>query len=62
MKKSSSPTMIAGSANAEMSNATICAVMVVPMFVPKMIPIDCARFRSPALIKPITMTVVALDD
>ncbi len=44
------------------SNAMICAVMVVPMFAPKMMPIDCTRFRSPALTKPITMTVVALED
>ena len=44
------------------SNAMICAVMVVPMFAPKMMPIDCTSVRSPAFTKPITMTVLALED
>ena len=62
MKLSSRPTMIAGIARTPTSNETICAVIVVPILDPMMIPIDWARFRSPALMKPITMTVVALED
>ena len=56
------PMATAGSASPERLNEMICAVTVVPIFAPKMIPIDCRRVRSPALMKPITMTVVALDD
>ena len=54
--------MIAGIASAPTSKETICAVTVVPMLVPKMIPIACERFSSPALMKPITITVLALED
>ena len=56
------PIVIAGSASPERLNEMICAVTVVPMFAPKMMPIACDRFSSPALMKPMTMTVVALDD
>ena len=56
------PIVIAGSARPERLNEMICAVTVVPMFAPKMMPIACVRFSSPALMNPITMTVVALDD
>ena len=45
-----------------MLKATSCAVMVVPMFAPNMIPIDWTRFNSPAFTKPITITVLALED
>ena len=62
MKSISSPMMIAGMVMLVTSNAMICAVMVVPMFAPKMMPIDCTSVRSPAFTKPITMTVLALDD
>ena len=56
------PLMMAGIVMQAMSNAMICAVIVVPMFAPKMIPIDWVRFRSPAFTNPITITVLALDD
>ena len=54
--------MIAGIASTLTSNETSCAVMVVPIFVPMMMPTACARFSSPALMKPITITVLALED
>ena len=38
----------------------ICAVIVVPMLAPRMMEIACGRFISPALTKPIAITVVAL--
>lgn len=43
-------------------NATSHPVTVVPMFAPKMIPIDCCRVKSPALTKLTSITVVALED
>ena len=39
-KPSSTPSATAGSTAPEMSNEMICAVTVVPMFAPKMIPSD----------------------
>ena len=39
----------------------ICAVIVVPMFAPRMMEIACGRFISPALTKPIAITVVAVS-
>ena len=62
MNSITSPRMMAGIVMQAMSNAMICAVIVVPMFAPKMIPIDWVRFRSPAFTNPITITVLALDD
>ena len=41
---------------------TIQAVIVVPILAPKITPTDCARVKSPALIKDTTITVVAPDD
>ena len=38
----------------------ICAVIVVPIFAPKIIEIACGSVIRPALTKPIAMTVVAL--
>ena len=38
----------------------ICAVIVVPIFAPKIIEIACGRLISPALTNPIAITVVAL--
>ena len=40
-------------------NAISCAVIVVPMLAPKITEIACGRLISPALTKPITITVVA---
>ena len=54
--------MIAGIIIQPISNATSCAVIVVPMFAPKINPTACARVNNPALIKPITITVLALED
>ena len=61
------PTAITGSAKSEISilnpnKLTIHAVIVVPMLAPKMTPNDWYRFSSPALAKPTTITVVALED
>ena len=42
--------------------ATICAVMVVPIFAPKITPIACDRLISPAVTKPTTITVVTEED
>ena len=56
-----------GIAKAEMSNLnpkreTIQAVMVVPIFAPKITPTDCFKVKSPAFTKDTTITVVALED
>lgn len=56
------PIVIAGSASPERLKEMICAVTVVPMFAPKMMPIDWTSDSNPALMKPITITVVALED
>jgi len=42
--------------------ATICAVIVVPMLAPMMIPTDCESDINPAVIKPTTSTVVTEED
>ena len=41
-------------------NATNCAVIVVPILAPIIIPAACAKFINPALTNPTTITVVAL--
>ena len=56
-----------GSANVEIlklnpNKETIHAVIVVPIFAPKITPTDCVSVKRPALIKEITMTVVAPED
>ena len=61
------PIPIRGIAKAEILNEkprreTIQAVTVVPMFAPKIIPIDCVKERICAFTKLTTITVVALDD
>ena len=61
------PTVINGTENTEISALNpkmemIQAVIVVPMLAPMMTPIACASVRSPALTKPTTITVVALED
>ena len=43
-----------------MLNAMICAVIVVPIFAPKIMEIACGNVIKPALTNPITITVVAL--
>ena len=44
------------------SSAISTLVMVVPMFAPKMTPVAWARSMIPALMKPMTITVVAEED
>ena len=44
------------------NSETIHAVIVVPIFAPKMTPTDCVRVSSPALMNETTITVVAPDD
>ena len=56
------PSVIAGSASPERLKEMICAVTVVPTLAPKMMPMAWVRVRSPALMNPITITVVALED
>ncbi len=56
------PMATAGSARPLRLNEISWAVMVVPMFAPKMMPIACTRFSRPALMKPRTMMVVAALD
>ena len=61
------PRAISGTANMDTSalkpkRAMIQAVKVVPMLAPIMTLMACLRVRRPALTKPTTMTVVALDD
>ena len=48
--------------NLKPSIATSQPVMVVPMFAPIIIPIDCTRESKPAFAKLTTITVVAEDD
>ena len=60
--QSSMPRKRAGITSHWMLKATSCAVMVVPMLAPKMMPMDCTRVRSPAFTKPMTITVLALED
>ena len=49
-------------AASETCRAISCAVMVVPMFAPKITPAAWCRSMSPARTKPTTMTVVAEED
>ena len=56
------PMAMAGSARPLRLNEISWAVMVVPMFAPKMMPMACTRFSNPALMKPSTMMVVAALD
>ena len=56
-----------GTARAEIlksnpNRATIQAVIVVPMFAPKMTATDCSRVSRLAFTKETTITVVAPDD
>ena len=44
------------------ASRSICAVIVVPMFAPIIIPTAPRSFKMPAFTRPITMTVVAVDD
>ena len=43
------------------SRLRICAVMVVPMLAPMMMPTACLRVIMPALTKPTTITVVPVE-
>jgi len=56
------PTAIMSKAYFVTLNATICAVMVVPILAPIITPIACSRFIRPAVTKPTTITVVTDDD
>ena len=56
------PTKIQKGAIPETSRAIKTLVMVVPILAPKITPVACARSMIPALIKPMTMTVVAEED
>ncbi len=56
------PTAIIASAAFVILNATICAVMVVPMFAPMITPIDWEKDINPAVVKPTTSTVVTDED
>ena len=61
------PNSINGMARIEISalkpkNATIQAVMVVPILAPIITPMACTKVRSPALTKLTTITVVADED
>ena len=56
------PTATSSSAYFVTLNATIWAVIVVPMFAPMMTPTDWPRFMIPAEMKPTTSTVVTDDD
>ena len=40
----------------------ICAVTVVPIFAPRTIHTACLRFKTPAVISPTVITIVAVDD
>ena len=48
--------------NLKPNSATIHAVIVVPMFAPKMTPTDCCSVIKPALTNDTTITVVAPED
>ena len=45
-----------------LASLSICAVMVVPILAPMMIPTAPRSFSSPALTRPMTITVVAVED
>jgi hypothetical protein len=49
-----------GKERASILKEIICAVMVVPMFAPMIMPIAWRRVRSPAFTKPTVITEVAL--
>ena len=61
-KDMTTPMMMAGMLMPLILKATICPVTVVPMWEPRMMPMDCFSVNRPALTKPTTMTVVAPDD
>lgn len=56
------PTQMQNGAMPDTSRAIRTLVMVVPMLAPKITPVACARSIIPALIKPMTITVVAEED
>ena len=62
MKKRISPRIIAGMIMLSILKAMICPVTVEPMLAPKIMPKDCTKVSSPALMKPITITVEALEE
>ena len=62
LKFITSPMMMAGKMTELILKATNCPVIVVPIWAPQMMPMDCSRFRSPAFTKPTTITVVAAED
>ncbi len=53
------PMPMQGRAAAEILNAIICPVIVVPIFAPKITLNACVKLISPALTNPTTITVVA---
>ena len=62
IKKSTNPRMMAGIMMLSILKAIIWPVTVEPMLAPKIIPSACTSVSNPALIKPITITVDALDE
>ena len=56
------PTKMIYGAMAVSFKETSCAVIVVPMLAPNVIPTDCSSVRSPAFTKLTSITVVAPDD
>ena len=60
--ESTTPIATRGNANASILNAIICAVTVVPILAPIMIPIACMRFNIPEFTKLTVITVVPVDD
>ena len=55
------PSAIIGRENFPIGNDTICAVTVVPISAPKIIPMDCASVMIPELTRETTVTVVMLE-
>ena len=61
-KNITTPTNKITGATAVRLNETSCAVIVVPILAPKMIPTACANSIKPAFTKVTTITVVAPED
>ena len=59
MKKPMPVSMMKNSVTGKNCSATICAVIVVPMFAPIIMPVAWNSVMMPAFTKPTTMTVVA---
>lgn len=53
------PTIAIGTSNESISKVMNSVVIVVPIFVPRIIPIDCLKVMTLAEIKPIVITITA---